>query len=171
MTQEDIAELKRQFTEESHWGFASQHGRTGRIRAVDTKDRTLQVDTPRGPLQAKVGEGAVIHQTSQNGELVMTFEDLTPGMLITVNGPTGIEGDTEADEIDLIPAGEGGFRIEPATGPGPHDIPVFPWLPASRSCHTGCSARSRRPSESESKLNCPDCNMLLLEPGKLPGFY
>ncbi len=171
MTQEDIVELKRQFTEESHWGFASQHGRTGRIRAVDTKDRTLQVDTPRGPLQAKVGEGAVIHQTSQNGELVMTFEDLTPGMLITVNGPTGIEGDTEADEIDLIPAGEGGFRIEPATGPGPHDIPVFPWLPASRSCHTGCSARSRRPSESESKLNCPDCNMLLLEPGKLPGFY
>ena len=126
MTQDEIEELKRQFREESHWGFASQHGRTGRIRSVDTKDRTLQVDTPRGPLQAKVGEGAVIHKVSQNEELVMTFDDLALGMLITVNGPTGTKGDTEANEIDLIPEGKGGFRIEPATGPGPHDIPVFP---------------------------------------------
>ena len=155
MTQDDITELKRQFREESHWGFASQHGRTGRIRAVDTKDRTLQVDTPRGPLQAKVGEGAVIHQASQNEEPVKTFDDLTPGMPITVNGPTGTEGDTEAGEIKLIPEGDGGFRIEPATGPGPHDIPVFPWLPASRSCHTGCSARSRGPSEKRIETQLP----------------
>ncbi len=47
-------------------------------------------------------------------------------MLITVNGPTGTGGDTEASEIQVVPQGEGGFQIKPATGSGAHAVPVFP---------------------------------------------
>ena len=126
MNQADIAELKRQLKEQPHWGFVSQYGRTGRIRSVEAKGQTVRVATPRGPLRARVGEDTAIRETKNGEERVLTFEDLTTGMLITVGGPTGTDGDIEASEIQVVPEGEGGFQIKPATGPGPLQVPVFP---------------------------------------------
>ena len=126
MSSDDIADLQKQFKDQPQWGFVSRYGRTGIIQSVETKDKTVQVATPRGQLQAKVGEGTAIRET-KNGEVrVLTFNDLTPGLLITVDGPTGTEGDAEASEIQVVPQGEGGFQIKPATGSGPHAVPVFP---------------------------------------------
>ena len=95
-------------------------------QSVEAKVKTVQVVTPRGPLHARVGEGTAIRKTKNSEERVLTFEDLTPGMLITVNGPTGTEGDIEASEIQVVPEGEGGFDIRPHSGEGPVAVPVFP---------------------------------------------
>jgi hypothetical protein len=126
MNRDDLAEVRKQFQEQASWGFVSQYGRTGRIQSVEAKDKTVQVVTPRGPLHARVDEGTAIRKTKNGEERVLTFEDLTPGMLITVNGPTGTKGDIEASEIQVVPEGEGGFDIRPHSGEGPVSVPVFP---------------------------------------------
>jgi hypothetical protein len=123
MRQDEAAELIKQVKEQGHWGFVSRYGRTGRIQSVEAKGKTVAVATPRGPLRARVGANTVIHQLKNGQEVTFTFEDLSPGMLITVNGPIG---EAEATEILVVPEGEGGFDIKPATGPGPHQVPVFP---------------------------------------------
>ena len=126
MNQDEIAELKRQFFEQASWGFVSRHGRTGRILSVRTEDRTLKIATPRGALHARVGAATNIHQTTNDGSKALTFEDLTPGTLVTVDGATGTQEDSAAGDIELVPEGEGGFDIAPAAGSGPRLMPVFP---------------------------------------------
>ena len=91
MNQDEIAELKKQFAEHASWGFVSRYGRTGRILSVRAADRTLEIATPRGTLHARVGAATNIHQTTNDDSRALTFEDLTPGTLVTVDGATGTE--------------------------------------------------------------------------------
>ena len=126
MNQDEIAELKRQFFEQASWGFVSRYGRTGRILSVRADDRTLEIATPRGTLHARVGAATNIHQTTNDGSKALTFEDLTPGTLVTVDGATGTQENSDAEDIEVVPEGEGGFGIAPAAGPGPRLMPVFP---------------------------------------------
>ena len=124
MNQDEIAELKRQFAEHASWGFVSRYGRTGRILSVRADDRTLEITTPRGTLHAKVGAATNIHQTTNDDSRALTFEDLTPGTLVTVDGATGTEENYDAGDIEVVPKGEGGFDIAPAAGAGPRLMPV-----------------------------------------------
>ena len=126
MNQDEIAELKRQFFEQASWGFVSRYGRTGRILSVRTDDRTLEIATPRGTLHARVGAATNIHQTTNDGSKALAFEDLTPGTLVTVDGATGTQENSDAEDLAVVPEGEGGFGIAPAAGPGPRLMPVFP---------------------------------------------
>lgn len=124
MSPDEAAELMKVSKQQAaQWGFISRFGRTGRIQSVEAKGETVAVATPRGLLQAKVGEGTTIRKAKKGEETPLAFEDLQAGMLITVNGPIG---EAEATEILVVPEGEGGFDIKPATGPGPHQVPVFP---------------------------------------------
>ena len=126
MDQDESAELKRQFAEQASWGFVSRYGRTGRILSVRTDDRTLEIATPRGALHARVGAATNIHQNTNAVSRSLTFEDLTPGILVTVDGATGTQENSAAGDIEVVPEGEGGFDIAPATGPGPRLMPIFP---------------------------------------------
>ena len=126
MNQDEIAELKRQFAEQASLGFVSRYGRTGRILSVGADDQTLEITTPRGILYARVGAATNIHQTTNDDSRALTFEDLTPGTLVTVDGVTGTEENSDAGDIEVVPEGEGGFDIAPATGSGPRLMPVFP---------------------------------------------
>ena len=63
---------------------------------------------------------------SVRADRALTFEDLTPGTLVTVDGATGTEENYDAGDIEVVPEGEGGFDIAPATGTGPRLMPVFP---------------------------------------------
>ena len=126
MNEDEIAELKRQFFEQASWGFVSRYGRTGRILSVRADDRTLEIATPRGTLHAKVGAATNIHRTTNDGSKALTFEDLTPGTLVTVDGATGTQENSDAEDIEVVPEGEGGFGIAPAAGSGPRLMPVFP---------------------------------------------
>ena len=126
MNQDEIAELKRQFAEQASWGFVSRYGRTGRILSVRADGQTLEIATPRGTLHARVGVATNIHQTTNDDSRALTFEDLTPGTLVTVDGATGTEENYDAGDIEVVPEGEGGFDIAPATGTGPRLMPVFP---------------------------------------------
>ena len=107
-------------------GFVSRYGRTGRILSVRADDRTLEIATPSGTLHAKVGAATNIHQTTNDDSRAPTFEDLIPGTLVTVDGATGTEENYDAGDIEVVPEGEGGFDIAPATGTGPRLMPVFP---------------------------------------------
>ena len=126
MDQDEIADLKRQFFEQASWGFVSRYGRTGRILSVRTEDRTLEIATPRGTLHVRVGAATNIHQTTTDESKELIFEDLTPGILVTVDGATGTQENSAAGDIELVPEGEGGFDIAPAAGSGPRLMPVFP---------------------------------------------
>ena len=127
MNPDEITELKRQFAEHASWGFVSRYGRTGRILAVRrADDQTLEIATPRGTLHARVGAATNIHQTKNDGSRALTFEDLTPGTLVTVDGATGTKENSDAGDIELVPEGEGGFDITPEASSGPRLIPVFP---------------------------------------------
>ena len=126
MSPEEAAILRRQMEEQASWGFVSRYGRTGRIQVIGTEDKTLQIDTPTGQLNVKMGEDTIIIRTTAGEARTLTFEDLTPGMLVTVDGSTGTAENAEAGEIQVIPEGEAGFNIRPATGSGPSAVPVFP---------------------------------------------
>ena len=82
MNQDEIAE---QFAEQASWGFVSRYGRTGRILSVRADDQTLEIATPRGILYARVGAATNIHQTTNDDSRALTFEDLTPGTLVTLH--------------------------------------------------------------------------------------
>ena len=56
----------------------------------------------------------------------LAFEDLTPGTLVTVDGATGTQENSDAEDLAVVPEGEGGFDIAPAVGSGPRLMPVFP---------------------------------------------
>ena len=120
-----INELHREIPAELG-GFVSRYGRTGRILSVRADDRTLEIATPSGTLHAKVGAATNIHQTTNDDSRAPTFEDLIPGTLVTVDGATGTEENYDAGDIEVVPEGEGGFDIAPATGTGPRLMPVFP---------------------------------------------
>ena len=119
MAPEDAADLKRQMEEQASWGFVSRYGRTGRIQSVQAEDKTIQINTPKGALQATVGDGTNIHKTTNEEVRTLTFEELTPGMLVTVDGSNGTRENADASEIQVIPEGEGGFNIQPVAGDGP----------------------------------------------------
>ena len=118
-----MAKIKSQFAEHASWGFVSRYRLTGRIRS---DDRTLEIATPKGTLHARVGAATTIHQTTNDDSRALTFEDLTPGILVKVDGVTGTQDNSDAGDIQVVPEGEGGFDIAPAAGPGPHLMPVFP---------------------------------------------
>ena len=126
MNQDEITELKKQFAEQASWGFVSRYGRTGRILSVRADDQTLEIATPRGTLHTRVGAATNIHRATNDGFRALTFEDLTPGTLVTVDGATGTQENSDAGDIELVPEGEGGFDITPAAGSGPRLMPVFP---------------------------------------------
>ena len=60
---------------------------------------------------ARVGQGTTIRVTAAGETRVLTFEDLAPGMLVTVDGKTGTQENAPAGEIEVVPEGEGGFDI------------------------------------------------------------
>ena len=124
MNQDEIAELKRQFAEQASWGFVSRYGRTGRILSVRADGQTLEIATPRGILYARVGAATNIHRTTNDDSRALT--DLTPGTLVTVDGVTGTQENSDAGDIEVVPEGKGGFDIAPATGSGPRLMLVFP---------------------------------------------
>jgi hypothetical protein len=126
MTPDEISEIKRQFEEQSDWGFVSRYGRTGRITSLRSENKTVEIDTPHGSRTVKVGENTNIHQTTYDESRSLTFEDLTVGVLVTVDGETGTKENTEAGDIQVVPEGEGGFNIQPAFGSGPRMMPLLP---------------------------------------------
>ena len=126
MNQDEFAEIRRQAMDQAGWGFVSRYGRTGRIRSISDDEKTVQIDTPHGPMLARVGEGTAIHITTAGAARALTFEDLAPGMLVTVDGKTGTLENAAAGEIEVVPEGEGGFDIQPATGDGPLLVPLLP---------------------------------------------
>ena len=126
MTDDEFAEIKRQFEEQASWGFVSRYGRTGRITSLQSADKTVAIDTPQGSLTAKVGEDTRIHKDTGDESRDLTFEDLTVGMLVTVDGETGTKENAEAGDIQVVPEGEGGFDIQPASVSGPRMMPVLP---------------------------------------------
>ena len=83
MTEDEIAQIKRQSQEQASWGSVSQYGRTGRITSLHSADdvKTVKVGTPAGPLTAKVGAGTAIHKTTEEGSRTLTFEDLVVNTL------------------------------------------------------------------------------------------
>ena len=111
----------------------SRFGRTGRITSLngqnDTKDgaKTVGINTPHGSTTAKVGGNTAIHKTTADGSREdLTFENLTVGMLVTVDGEEGTKENAFAADIQVVPEGYGGFRIQPAAESGPRMMPVFP---------------------------------------------
>ena len=126
MNQDEFAEIQRQAREQAGWGFVSRYGRTGRIRSIQDDEKTVQIDTPHGPMLARVGAGTAIQITTAGEARGLTFEDLVPGMLVTVDGKTGTPENAAAGEIEVVPEGEGGFDIQPATGGGSLLVPLLP---------------------------------------------
>ena len=126
MNQDEFAAIRRQVREQSGWGFVSRYGRTGRIRSISDREKTVQIDIPQGPMLARVGAGTAIQIATAGEARVLAFEDLAPGMLVTVDGKTGTPENAAAGEIEVVPEWEGGFDIQPATGGGPLLVPLLP---------------------------------------------
>ena len=127
MSQEEAAQLRELFDEQqATWGFVSRHGRTGRIQAVQAEERTLEIDTPKGVLTARVGDDTTIHKSEGGESRTLGFDDLTLGALVTVDGATGTKAGEEAGEIEVLAEGAEGFDISPASGDGPRLVPLFP---------------------------------------------
>ena len=125
MNRAEREELGQQFQDHPEWGFISRYGRTGRIQEADAKSKTVTISTPKGSLSASVDNDTVIRESKKDGES-LTFEDLTAGGLITVNGDLGENSTITASEILLIDDTESGFNIRPHSGEGPAFVPVFP---------------------------------------------
>ena len=127
MSEEEAADIRRLFDDQQGtWGFVSRYGRTGRIQLVQEDEKTLEVSTPKGSLRVKVGDDTSISKTEDGESKALTFEDLTPGTLVTVDGSTGTKEGADAGEIQVIPEGEGGFDITPSDSSGPRLVPLFP---------------------------------------------
>ena len=126
MRADEFDDLKRQFESKPEFGFLTRYGRTGRIESVDGETKTLQIETPKGSFAARVGAATVVRSTRNNSQETLTFSDLTPGTLVTVDGPLFSESGDEAAIVEVIPVGTGGFSITPAEGDGPHAVPIFP---------------------------------------------
>ena len=94
------------------------YGRTGRIQEVDVENKTVTVSTPKGLLSAKVKDNTAIRESKRDGKS-LTFEALTAGGLITVNGDLGENSTIKASEIRVIDDTESGFNIRPHSGEGP----------------------------------------------------
>ena len=126
MRADEIDDLKKQFASKPEFGFLTRYGRTGRIESVDGETKTLQVITPKGSFAARVGAATVVLRSSNKTQETLTFSDLTPGTLVTVEGPLFSESGDEATIVEVIPTGIGGFSITPSEGHGPHAVPIFP---------------------------------------------
>ena len=72
-----------------------------------------------------MGDGTNIHKTTNEEVRTLTFEELTPGMLVTVDGSNGTRENADASEIQVIQEGEGGFNIQPVAGDGPSSPTVL----------------------------------------------
>ena len=64
MNRDELAEIRRQVRDQAGWGFVSRYGRTGRIRSIQDDEITVQIDTPHGPMLARVVEGTAIQITT-----------------------------------------------------------------------------------------------------------
>ena len=118
-------ELSKQFHEQPEWGFISRYGRTGRIQEVDEEGQTIIVSTPKGLLRAILDDNTAVRESKLNGK-DLTFEDLSTGRLVTVNGESADDGVIAASEIRVINDGPDGYKIGPYSGEGPAFAPVFP---------------------------------------------
>ncbi len=125
MNRAEQDELSQQFRDQPEWGFISMYGRTGRIQEVDVENKTVTVSTPKGLLSARVKDNTAIRESKRDGQS-LTFEALTAGGLITVNGDLGENSTIKASEIRVIDDTESGFNTRPHSGEGPAFVPVFP---------------------------------------------
>ena len=127
MSDKDIAGITQQFSEHTKWGFISRFGRTGRTTSLNTEDgaKTVDIKTPHGSMTAKVGRDTAIYNPKADGSREdLTFEDLTVGMLITVDGEKGTRENAFAADILIMPEGDGGFNIQPASKSGPSMVRI-----------------------------------------------
>lgn len=95
-------------------GFTDRPGLTGTIESVDGD--VIEVNTPRGPLQATIGENTVVQSFAEG-----TLADLQVGRRITVIGQRGEDGTTEARTILMIP--EGFENLPAGRTPGGRRLP------------------------------------------------
>ena len=101
-TQDDLDQLRQQFKGQSGPGFASGSSIMGTLEKVE--GNTITVNTPKGTLQATVGENTTIQKIDE-----VTIADLLEGMYVTVTGAPGEDGAVEARSIVITPEGAGGF--------------------------------------------------------------
>ena len=131
MSSEETADLKEAFDEQqATWGYVSQYGRTGRITSVDTDNKTLKVETPKGVLTVAVGDNTSIYRAKDSNTRDvedLNFDAIVVGTLVIVDGETGTDKGADASEIEVIKEGTGGYNITPANeDEEPRLVPLFP---------------------------------------------
>ncbi|MDA1349651.1 MAG: hypothetical protein O3A47_12425 [Chloroflexi bacterium] len=110
LSQEEIAQLRQQLgAGGAGGGFAGRvggagAGLTGTVEAVDGDKIT--VNTAQGPLEVTIGANTVVQRTEI---VVLTLDDLTEGLRITVGGERNDSGVLEATTILVVPEGDAGF--------------------------------------------------------------
>ena len=132
MNQDEFAEIRRQAREQAGWGFVSRYGRTGRIRSIQDDEKTVQIDTPHGPMIARVGAGTAIQITTAGEARGLTFEDLVPGMLAPWTGRRAPRRTRPLVKSRWCPRGKAGSTSNRPPGAVPcwrlccPDLPPFP---------------------------------------------
>lgn len=115
LTQEDLAQLRRQFLDAGSGGFGGgrprggsvgfggRRGLTGTIESVE--GATVTLNTSEGTLRVAITDETTIQKTVQ-----VTAEDLVEGERLTVVGAPGEDGVVEATSLFILPEGlAGGF--------------------------------------------------------------
>ena len=95
----------RQFQSGERPGAGALPGRGGLTGTIEkVEDNTVTVNTPQGPLQARIGPDTAIQKLAEG-----SVEDLQAGLRVTITGQPGEDGMVEASSILLTPEGDGGF--------------------------------------------------------------
>ena len=118
----ELEEARRQSEADPSRGYISTSGNTGRIVSIDTQVGLITVDTPKGNLNVSIGERTVIGK--YHSDTLMTIDDLKPGILVVVDAARTDAGD--ATKIEMVPEGEGGYKVGASEADGPIFLPVFP---------------------------------------------
>ena len=120
--QEDLAEARRQLIEDRSRGYVSKSGNTGRVTAIDSASGVVTIDTPKGELTVTIGHETNVREYGSGDEL--SANDVSGDKLVVVGSEKTPDGHVALMEV--VPEGEGGYKISAAGDDGPAMVPVFP---------------------------------------------
>lgn len=119
---DELAEARRQLKEDPSRGYVSIGGNTGRVTSVDSVSAHVTIDTPKGEVTVSIGDETVIREYGSGNQ--MTADDLTNSKLVVIGSEQTPGGDVSL--LEVVPEGEDGYKISPASVDGPAMVPVFP---------------------------------------------
>ena len=119
---DELAEARRQLIEDSSRGYVSKGGNTGRVTSIDSASGRVAIDTPKGETMVTIGDQTVIREYGSGNQ--MTSGDLANSKLVVIGSERTSNGDVAL--LEVVPEGDDGYKISPASDDGPAMVPVFP---------------------------------------------